>query len=111
MQYPYKYYRLCESYRDEKGRACRRMVLGLGELTELPSEKDHAELAELLTLMIEKGECLFTENKAVYNKALDVYNTYKTSQRAVILQEADKYLEEEAQKKRKSANRVLFPYG
>lgn len=99
-QYPYKYYRLCESYRDENSRACRRMVIGLGELTNLPSEKDRTELANLLTLMIEKNACLQKTKRSIIR--LWTCTILIRPERAVILQEADKQLKEEA--------RTLYPY-
>jgi hypothetical protein len=106
LGYPYHYYRLCESYRDETGKACRRMIIGLGELTELTSEQERSELAELLTVMIEKGESRMTPHQAVYEKALEVYATY-SRQRAEHLHAAEQRLSEEVRRKEEERQRKL----
>jgi transposase len=106
LGYPYQYYRLCESYRNENGKACRRMVIGLGELTELPLEQDRTALAELLTLMIEKGEYVMSENPIVYEKALEVYNTYRR-ERAELLHAAEQRLAEEVRRKEEDRQHQL----
>ena len=75
---PYYYYRLCESYRDSKtGKPRQRVVMGLGDLVGMNSEEDLKELARLLTSLIEKGEYLISDNSAVSDKAVELYNRYR----------------------------------
>lgn len=75
---PYYYYRLCESYRDSKtGKLRQRVVMGLGDLVGMNSEEDLKELGRLLTSLIEKGEYLISDNEAVSDKAVELYNRYR----------------------------------
>lgn len=73
---PYTYYRLCESYRDASGRSKQRTVLGLGELSEFSDESDRAELASLLTEMINNGTCRLSEKQMVYDAAVKFYGKW-----------------------------------
>lgn len=75
---PYRYYRLCESYRDgNTGKPRQRVVMGIGELRGMDSDEDIQELARLLTSLIDKGEYVFSDRPAVYEKALELYNRYR----------------------------------
>ena len=78
---PYRYYRLCESYRNSSGRPCQRMLLGLGELSDL-DEEERSELARLLTEMIGHGESAICDNPRLYEKALGFYNLYRENIRS-----------------------------
>lgn len=65
----YPYYRLNKSYRDADGSPRTRSVLCLGELADF-SKKERDELADMLTCMIEKGQCVMSENQLLYEKHL-----------------------------------------
>ena len=73
--YAYPYYRLSMSYRCD-GATCKRTVMGLGSLEGL-TKAQRDRLADLLTLMIEKGETVLCEDVKLYEMALDFYNTYR----------------------------------
>jgi transposase len=73
---PYRYYRLCESYRDINGKTKQRMVLGLGELEDL-SDQDIKTLSTLLTDMIVHKTSRLCDNRSLYEKALMFYQLYK----------------------------------
>lgn len=78
----YHYYRLTQSYRNHLGKDCKHHVLCLGELAAL-SECERKELAALLSSMIEKGHPIMTENRHIYDLALDYYNKYKQTHYSV----------------------------
>lgn len=77
----YPYYRLSKSYRDADGNPRTCSVLCLGELVDF-SKKERDELADMLTSMIEKGQCVMSENRQLYEKALELYAKYRESRYA-----------------------------
>ena len=77
----YTYYRLTKSFRDANGVKRNRSVLCLGTLDGF-SEDDRNSLADLLTVMIEKGEYVMHENEAIANAAMDFYVKYRDSKYA-----------------------------
>lgn len=101
---PYTYYRLCESYRDENGKTKQRTVLGLGELPECDGEEARAELAGLLTEMIERGECRICDHPVLYDAALRLYGKW-LDEKAAEKARADA-LAEEARRKAEAAKEV-----
>ena len=99
----YDYYRLSKSYRDAKGKACKRTVLCLGALEGL-TKKDRNELADMLTCMIEEGQHVVSENPALTEKALELYVAYRGSRYA---QENDPVLKAEAARKERERQKEL----
>ena len=90
----YPYYRLSMSYR-EGGVKKSRVVIGLGPLEGFTkSQRD--ELADMLTVMIEKGETVMSDTPALYEKALEYYSIYRQSKYA---RENDPKLIAEAKRK------------
>ncbi len=84
---PYRYHRLCESYRDANGKTQQRMLLGLGELIGFSTD-NLKELAGLLTEMIDHDECRLCEDARIYEKALEFYQLYKDTKRQEASQAA-----------------------
>lgn len=62
----YDYYRLTKSYIDTDGKTKHRSVLCLGELEEFTKDERN-ELASMLTVMIESGQSVISENRAARN--------------------------------------------
>ena len=77
----YDYYHLTKSYRDAKGKKHNRCVLGMGRLEEF-TRGEREELADMLTVMIEKGQCVMHENIQLYEKAIELYAKYRESKYA-----------------------------
>lgn len=94
----YDYYHLTKSYRDAKGKKHNRRVLGMGRLEEF-TEHEREELADMLTVMIEKGQCVMHEDRHLYEKAMELYAEYRESKYA---RENDPVLIAEAEKKREA---------
>ena len=97
----YDYYYLTKSYRDAKGKKHNRCVLGMGRLEDF-TKRERDELADMLTVMIEKGDYIMHENSKVYDKAMELYAEYRESKYA---QENDPLLIAEAERKKREAMR------
>ena len=97
----YEYYRLRNTYRDSKGDTRHRTVLSLGRLEDF-TKRERNELADLLTVMIEKGQYVMHENRKVYEKAMELYAEYRESKYA---KENDPILIAEAERKKREAMR------
>ena len=97
----YDYYYLTKSYRDAKGKKHNRCVLGMGRLEDL-TKRERDELADMLTVMIEKGDYIMHENSKVYDKAMELYAEYRESKYA---QENGPLLIAEAERKKREAMR------
>ena len=95
----YDYYHLTKSYRDAKGKKHNRCVLGMGRLEEF-TRGEREELADMLTVMIEKGQCVMHENIQLYEKAIELYAKYRESKYA---RENDPILIAEAERKKREA--------
>ena len=95
---PYTYYRLCESERGADGRSRQRTVLGLGELTDFPTEAERRELAEMLTELIRDGRCRMSYTPGLYDAALGFYGKWMDEKR-----EAEQRRDELAEKARRMA--------
>lgn len=91
----YPYYRLTKSYRDANGNPRTRSVLCLGELEGF-SKEERDELADMLTVMIEKGQYVMHENQKLYEKSMELYSKYRESRYAL---ENDPLLKAEAARK------------
>lgn len=91
----YDSYRLTKSYRDSDGKSRKRNILCLGELKGY-SKKRREELAIMLTVMIEKGETMMTDDKGLYEDALAFYRKYRESKWA---EENDPVLKKERERK------------
>lgn len=97
----YEYYRLRKSYRDANDDTHHRTVLSLGRLDGF-TNLERNELADILTVMIEKGQCVMHENRQLYEKAIELYAKYRESKYA---QENDPILIAEAERKKREAMR------
>ncbi|MCQ2256852.1 MAG: hypothetical protein MJZ41_02520 [Bacteroidaceae bacterium] len=97
----YEYYRLRKSYRDANDDTHHRTVLSLGRLDGF-TNLERNELADILTVMIEKGQCVMHENRQLYEKAIELYAKYRESKYA---QENDSILIAEAERKKREAMR------
>lgn len=97
----YDYYYLTKSYRDAKGKKHNRCVLGMGRLEDF-TKRERDELADMLTVMIEKGDYIMHENSKVYDKAMELYAEYRESKYA---QENGPLLIAEAERKKREAMR------
>lgn len=93
---PYTYYRLCESERGADGKSRQRTVLGLGELTDFPTDAERHEWAELLTELIRDGRCRMSYTPGLYDAALGFYGKWMDGKR-----EAEKRGDELAEKTRR----------
>lgn len=100
----YDYYRLTKSYRDEKGNTCKRSVLCLGTLDGF-TKAQRDELADMLTSMIESGQYVSSDNKQLYEKAMELYVQYRSSKYA---QENDPVLKAEAARKEQERQKDLI---
>lgn len=67
------YFRLCESYRDEHGIACQRMVLGLGRLLELPNFDHKILFLERLNELIKGRPTLFSCKEEIVEQLAQHY--------------------------------------
>ena len=99
MVVAYDYHHLTKSYRDAKGKKHNRCVLGMGRLEEF-TRGEREELADMLTVMIEKGQCVMHENIQLYEKAIELYAKYRESKYA---RENDPILIAEAERKKREA--------
>jgi Transposase len=72
------YFRLCESYRDHTGKPRQRMILGLGELPELPRWEDKKTLAGLLNSMVLEQTYPLCEHPTLLAKAVEIYHTLES---------------------------------
>ena len=97
----YDYYHLTKSYRDAKGKKHNRCVLGMGRLEEF-TERERDELADMLTVMIEKGQHVMHEDRHLYEKAMELYAEYRESKYA---KENDPILIAVAERKKREAMR------
>lgn len=97
----YEYYRLRKSYRDANDDTHHRTVLSLGRLDGF-TNLERNELADILTVMIEKGQCVMHENRQLYEKAIELYAKYRESKYA---RENDPILIAEAERKKREAMR------
>ncbi len=97
----YNYYHLTKSYRDAKGKKHNRCVLGMGRLEGF-TKREREELADMLTVMIENGQCVMHENRQLYEKAIELYAEYRESKYA---KENDPILIAEAERKKREAMR------
>ena len=77
----YDYYRLTKSYIDTDGKTKHRSVLCLGELEEFTKDERN-ELASMLTVMIESGQSVISENRALHEMAIRMYAKYRESRYA-----------------------------
>ena len=69
----YVYFRLSESYRDSRGKVHQRMIMGLGELLELPKQSQLDKLIKVLNDMVLHHQVPLCEDSAVMNIAHKVY--------------------------------------
>ena len=95
------YYRLTKSYRDAKGVKHSRSVLCMGTLDGFTA-RERDELADLLTIMIEKGEYMMHENRQLQEKAMELYTKYRESKYA---RENDPILIAESERKKREMMR------
>lgn len=77
----YPYYRLTKSFRDAAGVKRNRSVLCLGTLDGF-TESERNELADLLTVMIEKGEYVMHDSQPLAQAAMGFYVKYRESKYA-----------------------------
>ena len=96
-------YRLTKSYRDSEGRERKAHVLYLGRLDGL-TRTDRQELASMLTEMIECRQSVTSDNKALYEMAMEFYLKYRETKWA---QEDDPALKAEAERKEHERKRDL----
>lgn len=97
----YPNYRLMKAYRDTDGKPRKRAVLSLGALEGM-TDADREELADLLTVMIETGQCVFCEDRTLYEMALSYYAKYRETRYA---QENDPILIAERERKERERRR------
>ena len=97
----YPNYRLMKAYRDTDGKPRKRAVLSLGPLEGM-TDADRDELADLLTVIIETGQCVLCENRALYEMALSYYAKYRETRYA---QENDPILIAERERKERERRR------
>ena len=96
-------YRLTKSYRDSEGRERKAHVLYLGRLDGL-TKGDRQELASMLTEMIERRQSVASDNRVLYEMAMDFYLKYRETKWA---QEDDPVLRAEAERKERERKRDL----
>jgi len=77
---PYMSYYLSESYRDASGKACKRMVLNIGELDGF-SEPQIRELGKMLSEMIKTGQTAIGSSEGMTELALRLYNKYRNKEK------------------------------
>lgn len=97
----YPNYRLMKAYRDTDGKPRKRAVLSLGALEGM-TDADRDELADLLTVIIETGQCVLCENRTLYEMALSYYAKYRETRYA---QENDPILIAERERKERERRR------
>lgn len=68
----YPRYRLMKAYRDVEGKPCKRVVLSMGSLEGMDQARPE-KLADMLTEMIEKGQCVMCDDNMLYEKAMEYY--------------------------------------
>ena len=90
----YVYFRLSESYRDSRGKVHQRMIMGLGELLELPKQSQLNKLIEVLNDMVLHHQLPLCEDTAVMDIAHKVYEELKRLNRIGEI----KRMEEDRQK-------------
>ena len=96
-------YRLTKSYRNSDGKECKTHVLYLGRLEGL-TRSDRQELALMLTQMIEQHQAVISDNRMLYELAMDFYLKYRDTKYA---QDDDPLLKAEAERKERERRRDL----
>lgn len=91
----YEYYRLMKAFRTPEGKPRKCAVLCLGTLDGF-DRQERDELADILTSMIEKGQCVLCGNARLYDTALGFYAKYRESKYA---RENDPVLKKERERK------------
>lgn len=97
-------YRLTKSYRDSDGNPRKKHVLYLGPLSGL-SKSDRDELAYMLTLLIEHHQSVLSDNKTLYEMAMEFYMRYRETKYA---SEDDPVLRAEADRRERERRRDLL---